>query len=74
MKLNNWVGLLFAAALTLGACSNDEKDFESSGINIAAPFTSEVILSSVTVKCTFQQSEEVRYTNITRLHRHDGKQ
>lgn len=63
MKLyNNWVSLFLAAALTLGACSDDEKDYGNTGIIIETPATTEATLTSVSLTCTFDLRSDMRYT------------
>lgn len=63
MKYYKWISLLFAAALTMGACSDDENNYGSSGVSIEIPVTTETTLKSVSLSCTFNLQDDVRYVS-----------
>lgn len=62
MKHIKWFNLLFAAALLLSACSDDEKEYGAGGVIVETPVTTEATLTSVSLSCAFDLQEGVRYT------------
>lgn len=44
MKHYKWISLLFAAALTMGACSDDENNYGETGVIIEEPVATEATL------------------------------
>ena len=61
MKQYKWISLLFATALTLGACSDDENDYGESGVIIETPAVTETTLRSVSLSSTFDLRDDIRY-------------
>lgn len=57
---NNWVSFIIAAALSLGACSDDEQDFGASGVLFESPTISNT-LTSATLSYSFSQRDDVRF-------------
>lgn len=63
MKHYKWISLLFAAALTMGACSDDENNYGETGVIIEEPVATEATLKSVSVSCTFDLRDDIRYVS-----------
>ena len=63
MKHYKWISLLFAAALTMGACSDDENNYGETGVIIEEPVATETTLKSVSVSCTFDLRDDIRYVS-----------
>lgn len=63
MKHYKWISLLFAAALIMGACSDDENNYGETGVIIEAPVAAETTLKSVSVSCTFDLRDDIRYVS-----------
>lgn len=63
MKQYKWISLLFAAALIMGACSDDENNYGETGVIIEAPVATETTLKSVSVSCTFDLRDDIRYVS-----------
>lgn len=57
---NNWVSFVVAAALTLGACSDDDTDFGTSGVIFESSTTSNT-LTSASLSYSFNQRDDVRF-------------
>lgn len=54
MKHYKWISLLFAAALTMGACSDDENNYGETGVIIEEPVATEATLKKCVGKLYFR--------------------
>lgn len=63
MKQYKYLIAMFAAALLMGACSDDDNDFGAEGVTIAAPVvTGEVSTSSASLSVSVDMRNDIRYS------------
>lgn len=63
MKQYKYFIAMFAAALLMGACSDDDNDFGANGVSIAAPaVTGEVSTSSASLSVSVEMRNDIRYS------------